>query len=1048
VLVKTNVDIAFLKGLDTKTDPKRVEIGNFLALQNSVFTKGGLLQKRNGYQQLSSLPNNSFSYLTTFNDNLTAIGTSIAALSASTNSWVNKGTYSSVEINTLPLIRNSVNQTQCDSVTSSSGLCLTVYTETVAGSSVYKYAIADSTTGQNIVAPTAIPGSISGSPRCYVVGAYFVIVAPVSTLLIYVSIPIANPSIISASQTLVSEVYVAISSNPGWDAASLNNASNNALIVSYNTTAGAQGVHVAYLSEIQISLNSTTSTVLDFNGPTNVAALLSVCIDQTVTPPTVYISFWNNANSYVYVASAYVYNGTLIQNFAPSSLLSLPSVTNITAAAQNGSCQVLAENSNTYSYNSVVTNAIFTGFISSAGTPLSNYTVVRGVGIASKAFIVNGVVYLLVAYNGGTAQTINPVQQTYFLINASSSTQANPLVIAKLAYENGNGYLTLGLPNVSVFENTASIPYLYKDLIQALETLNNSQQTTTGGVYSQTGVNIGLFSIGSENIDSSEVGNNLNISGGFGWMYDGYLPVEQNFFLWPDNVSCTWSTSGGFIHAQPDGATNTNAYAYQAVYEWSDNQGNIFRSAPSIPFFVTTTGSGTGGSITVNVPTLRLTYKVASTSNQMKIVIYRWSVANQVYYQVTSITSPELNSTSSDSVAFVDKLADASIVGNSIIYTNGGVLEDVNPPGYNITTLFDTRQWVVDAEDQNLLWFSKQIIEGTPVEFSDLLTFYIAPNTGTTGATGPITALAPMDDKLIIFKKDAIYYINGSGPDNTGANNQYSQPIFVTSTVGCSNQASVVLMQNGLMFQSDKGIWLLGRDLSTNYIGAPVEAFNSSNVNSAVNVPETNQIRLTLSTGQTLMYDYYYEQWGTFSGVPSVSSCIYQGLHSFINSSGVTYQESPGLYLDGSNPVLLSFITSWINMAGLQGYQRAYFFYLLGQYFSPHKLNLQIAYDYNPSPIQSTLILPSNFSSSVPSPYGDVSAPFGASPDQEQWRIFLTKQRCQAFQIILTEVYDSSLGVGPGQGLSLSGINIVYAMKKGWRTISAAQSAGGQTGNR
>ena len=36
-----------------------------------------------------------------------------------------------------------------------------------------------------------------------------------------------------------------------------------------------------------------------------------------------------------------------------------------------------------------------------------------------------------------------------------------------------------------------------------------------------------------------------------------------------------------------------------------------------------------------------------------------------------------------------------------------------------------------------------------------------------------------------------------------------------------------------------------------------------------------------------------------------------------------------------------------VHLAGLQGYQRAYFFYLLGTYFTPHKLGLSISYDYN-----------------------------------------------------------------------------------------------------
>ena len=524
-------------------------------------------------------------------------------------------------------------------------------------------------------------------------------------------------------------------------------------------------------------------------------------------------------------------------------------------------------------------------------------------------------------------------------------------------------------------------------------------------------------------------------------MYDGYLPVEHNFFLWPDSVEGTVGT-GGFMTAQQ--------YFYQVTYEWTDNQGNAYRSAPSIPITKTTGGSG---SVTLDIPTLRLTYK---TANPVKIVIYRWSTMQPIYYQVTSIASPILNDTTVDSIVYVDTLADSTILGNNIIYTNGGVVEDVNAPATNILSLFDTRLWLVDAEDRNLLWFSKQVIENTPVEMSDLFTFYVAPTTGAQGSTGPITALCPMDDKLIIFKSNAIYYINGTGPDNTGTNNQYSQPIFVTSTVGCANQQSIVFMPNGLMFQSDKGIWLLGRDMSTTYIGAEVENYTQFNVQfdlqplvtSAVNVPDTNQVRFTMSTGQTLMYDYFFNQWGTFAGVPAVSSCIYHALHTFLNSYGATRQETQGLYLDGTSPVLISFTTSWLNLAGLQGYQRAFEFFLLGQYLTPHKLQVGIAYDYDPSFLQYNLIQPDNFSpvfgglgDDSEDPFGQ-QTPYGGPGNLESWRIFLKKQRCQAFQLTIQEVYDPSFGIPAGQGLTLSGINLVVAVKRGWRSQSAAHSVG------
>jgi hypothetical protein len=177
------------------------------------------------------------------------------------------------------------------------------------------------------------------------------------------------------------------------------------------------------------------------------------------------------------------------------------------------------------------------------------------------------------------------------------------------------------------------------------------------------------------------------------------------------------------------------------------------------------------------------------------------------------------------------------------------VVENIGAPATNILSLYNGRLFLVSAEDNNLLWFSKQVIESTPVEMSDLFTLFVSPTIGAQGNTGPISALAAMDSNLMVFKPNAaIYYINGTGPDNTGASNDFSQPVFVASTVGCDNPNSITLMPQGLMFQSDKGIWLLGRDLSTNYIGAPVEDFNEQAVLGSLTIPGTNQVRFMLES--------------------------------------------------------------------------------------------------------------------------------------------------------------------------------------------------------
>lgn len=1093
-LVKTPVPINFAQGLNTKVDPKQLQIGKFLDLKNSVFTTEGLLKKRNGYEALASAPNADSQYITTLNGNLTAIGTTVDAYIDGTNTWVSKGSIQPMRVSTLPLIRNNVNQIQCDSVIHSNGYVCTVYSEVNAGVYAYKYVIADSHTGQNIVPPTLFPagsGVVTGSPRVFLVGNYFVLgfTNLISAVYHLQYISINATSLVTTSPQDIAASYIPYPT-VAWDG--VVSLASQVLYIAYNTTSGGQAVVVKSLTQGQVAAGSAPGAGNTFAG--EVGTMFTLTSDETLISPIIYVNYWDDGTNIARVLSV---TSALATNFAPTNTFVSGSlgIANMTTAAQNGICTLLYEVNNTYTYNSSIqTHLITRRTITQAGVVSTGTNVIRSLGLASKAFIIDSIIYFLGVYSTTSTDftlatsVTSSYQPTYFLINATLSTQAAPIISAKLAYTNGGGYLPYGIPGVTVFGNEVLIPYLFKDLVTSVnKNTNVSAGIQTAGVYAQTGINLASFDITVRAVDTAEIASDLHISGGFLWMYDGYLPVEHNFFLYPENIEATYVAAAVFtptgtwtsgsnqitvsaatslapgmtitgtnipanayilsisgtvltisanttgsgvatpltisshVAAKPDGSTNAGAYAYQITYEWADNQGNIYRSAPSVPVSVTTSGSGTDGIVSVQIPTLRLTYK---TSNPVKIAVYRWSVAQQVYYQVTSINYVINNSTTVDSIQFIDTQPDANIIGNNILYTTGGVIEDLNAPATNLITLFDTRLWLVSAEDPNLLWFSKQVIESTPVEMSDLLTFFVAPTIGVQGSTGPITALSAMDDKLVIFKKNAIYYINGTGPDNTGANNQYSQPIFITSSVGSDNQSSIVLTPNGIMFQSDKGIWLLGRDLSVTYIGAPVEQYNSDEVLSAISIPETTQIRFTMESGITLMFDYFYSQWGTFTGMPGVSSCIYENQHTYITEDAGIYQETPGLYLDGANPVLLSFTTSWISLAGLQGFERFYFMFLEGSYYSPFTLSAKLYYDY------------------------DVEAfdPYTITPDPTETvfeaRLFPSHQKCETFQLVIDESYDSSLSLPPGQGLSLSGMNLVIGQKKGFRTQSAAKSFG------
>lgn len=1190
MITKQNININFAEGLDKKTDPKQVSIGRFLSMENSVFTTAKRLTKRNGNQLVSSLLASSASatYLTTLNDNLTAVGGNVYAYNTSNSTWLSKGVYAPMEIDTLSLIRNSISQNQADCVVAPNGLICVAYTETNGTTTDYKYAIINSTTGQNVVAPTLIPagaGTVTGSPKTFLLGNYFIIAFTneISSVyhLQYIAISTYNPTNVTTAADLAS-AYVP-STSVAWDGF----VAGDYLYIAYNTTTGGQSVKIVNLAASSAAAGGSPSAAVVFLGYE--ASIVSVTVDVTSSSGLVYVSWYYSGTGYMAAVST-APNFTV--SMIPVETITTGTILNLASAAQNGACTLFWEVSNSYGYDSSIPTNYIDGitvtpsgnpvsfhsvFSSGAGTitassatglvngmyvvdtttaasippnttfthsgttlTLSNntagnsasspgdllmaqavsisssFTIVRSVGLASKAFIVDGVIYFLSAYESSAASGAG-YQPTYFLINGSTSIQAAPAPVAKLAYSNGGGYLATGIPNVTVNGNIAQVIYLRKDLLEAqAQPAIQSINTTAPAVFTQTGINLATFTIGTQNIGSVEIAEGLQLTGGFGWMYDGYLPVEEDFLLWPDSVEVTpgvsvsttgnisstsnpleitsITTTGIYVGMNVTDSTNPTAIAtgtvvtsvgtstvgisnavvhthsgdtfvfngnlvsevgsvyntfyYQVIYRWTDNQGNVYRSAPSIPVSFTASADDAYTYAVLNIPTLRLTYKIA---NPLVIEVYRWSTANQVYYLTSSITVPIVNSTTTDYVTFVDVNSDTSIIGNEIIYTTGGVVEDINSPASNIITLFDTRAWKVDAEDPNLLWYSKQIIEAVPVEWSDLFTYYVAPNVGTSQNTGGVGAMAPMDDKLILFKQkgNVICFLNGTGPDNTGANSQYpATPYSIVSPVTCNNQASVVLTPSGLMFQASQGsgIWLLDRSLNVTYIGKDVESYNGSIVTSAVNVPGTTQIRFSLNTGEVLVYDYFFGQWDTFnqqSVTPTIiSACVYEELHTYLNSNGQVYQESPGEYLDGTNPVLMQFTTGPIYLNGVSGYQRAVALVLTGSYLSPTQLVVQIAFNFG-SYTQQYIITPTNATGVYGSDaiYGQTS-PLGGPGPLMQWRIPLEMQLCQSFQISAQEVYDPSIGQPAGAGFTLSNINCEILVKSGRRPLPAAQTQG------
>lgn len=1023
-LDKQNASIPFGRGIDTKTDKNQVSPDKLLLLKDARFIKGNILVKRDGEKNLLGtgvLSSSAYGIATFKKELITLDARNLSSYNQSNQSIIQKGYFAPVDISTSPVIADNNEQINQDSAYNQNGnLYLHTYVDSSLGSS---YIVIDANTNQQV-----LKGSLAAryvKPRAFSVGNYLVIVAIDNSTspftLSYFPILTTNPASPTATNvaSTVSQTYPNFAGIVAGDA----------LYLSWNGT--GPSVRTAKID------SEVTLQGLAIQNNEDASGCINVFSDETRNQTYIWTAYYDGNSEIRY----FVQDGLNLGNvLAPTSFLSnTRRIINVSGYARNGEGNLYFQSLNTYDYQingrNVRTDYIARSTVNESGTVGSSAMFIRSVALASKVAVFNGQPYFLTAYGANTigASTANHnFQPTYFLLRgATSGTKAE--IIGKLDRETSGGYSSSSL--LTSFNQVAGskhqFSYIHRDVIAS----QAPSWDTSGGVYyqmpgapfySRMGVRSAMADLyNPSSFSFVEMGDNLNVNGGILWAYDGQAVTENNFHLFPEDIRATTASSAGGILA--------GTYSYLTTYEWKDRYGNVHRSAPSLPCSVEVP-AGTSAQIQIDIPNLRLT-----TKQNVSIVNYRTTptISTSIYTRINSPTAPLVSSTASDSVSFTDFIRDSDLNGNALVYTTGGVLDNAGPPAFAFVGRYRNRLMGLSAENRNQWWFSKEVLENTPVEMSAEQTIFVDEK------YGEMTCGIEMDDKWIIFHPSAIQYLVGQGPDATGAQNDFSEVNFIDSTVGTIYPKSIVLTPMGVMFKSAKGIWLLSRNLSVSYIGAPVEAYNEYEVTSAILVPGTTEIRFSLGNDQKtiLVYDYYYDQWGVFTGKNVLAAVSFSGIYTFVSagSSRKLLQETPGIYSDQGKPILMGLKTAWLSMAGFQGFQRAYRLYFLGEYKSPHKLMISVAYDFKPGIVQTGQVRVTPHKKYGDDKFYGSGDTYGGESNVEQYRFNLKEQKCQSIQVTIEEALDSS-NYELGAGLNLEAINLVYGIKRGYPKLSDAKS--------
>jgi len=1017
-LQKQLVPLVLAGGIDTKTDPKQVVAGKLLQLENATFVSPKQLKKAPGYV---ALPTTILGDVTNVIDEgeglmgyqgelILASANRLYSFAAASNAWADKGSLLSVSVGGFHVNRDPAAAGAADCAiypTATGGFALFAWEEYSGADTFVNYCVMDLGTQQLVLPSTRTPSvgmdARGSSPRCFAFGPNLVLLWADQTgaVLSALPIPITSPQNHGAVVTLASDLDGGV-----YDACI------NLATPPFPGYPEGNTIYVAYSTSVSSSLGIAFLTYGMVASSTSVASSGDATQGVSIVPSS------NDEYSITYCGASDVRNMVLngaLDVVLPDASIEAVSAWNVGATfdeAKNTVVWYTVKGSPTWKSKTRTNTRSNLGTV---GTPAA----FSSLYLSSKPFVANGITYMLMGYASGSAG----IQNTYFLLAGDGSVQAKVL---------GNGAggfpTTHGLPQVVLQASGAwLLATQVQDLLVSSVSVANPSLPDQTSLFSLTGVQAVELTLFQKGISYSraELADTLHITGGYLSMYDGAEVVEHGFHLWPEQLSVA-----------PTSGSDTGTYSYVGVYEWTDAVGNRFQSAPSQPYSLVLNSAGAiiDGThpATVTFPCLRVTEK-----HNVVLVVYRTELNGTQYFRVTDVLDPTL-STSADTVTITDDVTDAALLAGQNLYTFGGVVENVSPPACSAIATGSNRLWVLDTVNPLQVWYSKQVVPGTPAQFSDLFVLNVDPR------GGPVTAIANMDDYQVLFKESSIFIVAGDGPDDTGQQNTFQSPKLVSTDSGCVDPRSVVLFPGGLLYKSAKGIQLLNRGLATDYIGADVEHYNGLAVVSANLVADRNQVRFNLEDGTQLVYDYFMQQWSTRPLFGLVDATIRQQQYFYLDAAGLVYAEDPNSFAIGGRSYALKLQTAWLALGSVNGFQRVYGFMLLGDWKSPHTLRISVSYDYDDTPKQITDVTAEAYD---PGYWGDGATwgsddVWGGLYPLYQIRCNFDRQKCAAVKLTIEDIQVNELDINgnpapPGEGYSISNLAFIVGVKEGWNKVGA-----------
>lgn len=919
--------LRFGQGIETKLDEKAVPAAKLLVLENGVFTKGVSIVKRNGYADTTQAIEGATTTVSGAirmskrgDELLEFTPTRCYSRQTGADQWTDAGAVFSAVGTDRPLIATGTGQTMPDHATLG-GVTVAAWEDTAGG---VWWTTIDATSGRSYRA-AAQADALGTSPRCVAVGGnlhiYYVVPSLGRIMVMVVSPQSPSSPVTAAILTDLLDATIAVydvcpTSRTGTPAAITWSANSPGFIgLGYVDQSGVIGTPL--LGHPSAILSNVT---LRSAAPLPPLAIAYRSVDGA-NGDTLGVAFVDASNN---MAARFFAGGHL----AGSPITSMGGVS---GGAATSVIRVAA---------TFIGDAMWTAWEETAAAA-SNH---RVVSFYARTNLTTGAVSTLRsaalvsrAFTIGSSAFVTVVHDTEFF---------NTYLTFKISDVATDGWIPVGrhLPasaagaptrrHVSSAHVTGSVVHIALPMRQRLISENNDK-------FLESSIRTVSMDFDSElSHQSAEFGRGLYMAGACPVHYDGRIWSELGFHVGPEVMSAVTAAGGSM--------TSSDVYEYRAWYEWTDAQGEIHRGPTSPGLLVTMGGSDT--QVTLTLPTLRLTRKPG-----VRIMVARslpgsdgnssqlWRVTSMDTTTGGTANGYVANNTAADTVTFLDRMSDDTLQTFDELYTDGGILSNDPTPLGAVIARGKDRLFASDPSDGTIVRYSQPFSDGYAVEWPPDLFLRVDLQGGS------ITGLASIDNRIIIWTETQIWTFAGDGPDQAGSTELggFSRPQLVPGAIGCSDPQSIIAMPAGYMYKSAQGIYLLGGDSSTKYIGAPVEAYNAQTVRRATQLPDRTQIVFLTDDGLSLLYDYLFDQWSTFTNHEGRDSVVVGGRYYYLRTDGRVFAETVGEHSDAGTRIRLRLETAWIHMLEyLQGFQKFWNFHLLGTWHSPHQLGVQYETDY------------------------------------------------------------------------------------------------------